>query len=152
MEHTWIRLCHRVSWRRCGCRHFIDDLPWHMLATEPVGTTVPVPCSDLVAHRHFRWRNRRRRRPVGDVGYHQGENLWLLMLLRYEVLFSIEPQQGCHIVGRPGWDKPELPATQRRGNPHRRQGVSHIVLAIAKRPLAIFPGLPPDDGTEANEK
>src|SRR5262249_3855150 len=45
-----------------------------------------------------------------------------------------------------------FPAEDRGGKADRRQGMTQIVLAIAERPLAVFPRFPPRNGRECHVK
>ena len=83
---------------------------------------------------------------------HHRHALGLLGFRACEVLDAIQPEERGHLrMGPPGQER-KPPAAQRRREPQGRDGVTGVVLAVAERPLAIFPRFAPVDRRQAHQK
>src|SRR5258707_1220407 len=69
-----------------------------------------------------------------------------------EILIAIETGHRRNVVVRPRWLQRRAPSDEPGGDRDGTAGVSEVVLAVAERPLAVFPRFAPMNGRQRDEQ
>ncbi len=85
------------------------------------------------------------------AGMHEAKQVRVLFV-QGRVAGPPQPQDGCdRLIGETG-EARELPAEEVGSKPQGGQGVADVVVAVAKRAFAVFPGLPPENAGQPRQK
>ena len=112
-----------------------------MVFTDPVGLAMPRSCRPL-----------RESRTAAGSGMNNGDQIGMLPLISVAGIFPIQAEPAADLAVARRRQNLQPPAEAGGGIAQRTDCVADIVLRVPESPLTIFPGLPPNDRAEPDQK